>query len=301
MRRTTIDIIETGCDLILVKNALEHGMFNTWINTEFGMTDRTAQNCMRAAAWAESKYETVSRLPPATVYLLAAKTTPEEIKTKVIADIEAGKPINARDIKVRIKAARADRHRGDHHRAGQHADHRRADREQHREREDRIKLPEGMTAEEACRAGLKLETTGDNAEAAARTVGISVQPYRLMRYIVWLAENPDLSPKDHDLAQAALAHLNETSAPTSAYEMIAHIADRVWGTGSKRLSAQKANARRVDNLERAMGFITQMCAATANIDMPQLDRERTEKAGRDLQQARRELQHFYHRIMEPHE
>ena len=113
IRRTTTDIIETGRDLIQVKNGLGHGRFSKWIETEFGMTGRTAQNYMRAAEWVEGKYEIVSHLPPATIYLLAAKTTPEEIKTKVITDLEAGKPIEMRDIKGRIKMMRTEQRLAD--------------------------------------------------------------------------------------------------------------------------------------------------------------------------------------------
>ena len=82
IRRTVADIIETGRDLAQVKAALDHGEFGEWIDHEFSMTMRTAQNYIRAATWAEGKNEIISHLPPRTLYLLSAKSTPEEIQAE---------------------------------------------------------------------------------------------------------------------------------------------------------------------------------------------------------------------------
>jgi len=62
-RRTSLEIIEIGTDLIKVKGALEHGHFIAWLEAEFGWTDRTARNYMRAALVFGAKSETVSVLP----------------------------------------------------------------------------------------------------------------------------------------------------------------------------------------------------------------------------------------------
>ena len=109
IQRTTADIIETGNDLIQVKAKLDHGDFNAWIEAEFGMTGRTAQRYMQAAEWLAGKNDIVSHLPLTTIYLLAAKTTPEEIKTKVLSDVEAGNAIDMHEVKARIKMARSER------------------------------------------------------------------------------------------------------------------------------------------------------------------------------------------------
>lgn len=108
IRRTTTDIIATGHDLLGVKSKLDHGAFHSWIETEFGINARTAQNYMRAATWAEGKSESVSHLPPSTVYLLAAPSTPEEFATEVLSDIESGRPVDHRQVEARIKMARVE-------------------------------------------------------------------------------------------------------------------------------------------------------------------------------------------------
>ena len=157
IQRTTADIIETGRDLIQVKNGLGHGRFSKWIETEFGMTGRTAQNYMRAAEWAEGKNEIVSRLPPASIYLLAAKTTPEIIKTKVITDLEAGKPIEMRDIKVRIKMMRTEQRLADRDRRDrkQRAFKRSAKYQRRREQEEAQRKAQREAREKGIKAALE--------------------------------------------------------------------------------------------------------------------------------------------------
>ncbi len=99
MARTIADIIETGRDLIAVKSRLEHGQFGRWLESEFGMTPRTARLFMQAATWAEGKSEIVSVLTPATVYLLSAPSTPEAAQRQVLDDLEAGKPVKHREVR----------------------------------------------------------------------------------------------------------------------------------------------------------------------------------------------------------
>jgi hypothetical protein len=61
---------------------------------------------MRAAAWAKGKSELSSHLPPSALYLLSAKSTPEEIQAEVVSDLKAGKPVEVRKIEHRIQEAR---------------------------------------------------------------------------------------------------------------------------------------------------------------------------------------------------
>jgi hypothetical protein len=60
---------------------------------------------MAAAEWAGDKYETVSYLPPKLIYDLASKSTPDEIKAEVRADLDAGKPVDVKAVKEKIKDA----------------------------------------------------------------------------------------------------------------------------------------------------------------------------------------------------
>jgi hypothetical protein len=106
IRRTVEDIIESGRDLATVKDSMEFGEFTKWLDREFSMTDRTARNYMRAAAWAEGKTEIISDLSPTTLYLLAAPSTPKEIQAEVVSDLRSGKPVEVQRIKHRILDAK---------------------------------------------------------------------------------------------------------------------------------------------------------------------------------------------------
>ena len=106
IRRTVEDIIETGRDLATVKDSMGFGEFTKWLDLEFSMTDRTARNYMRAAAWAEGKTEIISDLSPTTLYLLAAPSTPKEIQAEVVSDLRSGKPVEVQRIKHRILDAK---------------------------------------------------------------------------------------------------------------------------------------------------------------------------------------------------
>jgi hypothetical protein len=105
-QRISREVIEVGAGLIGVKNALGHGRFGKWLTIETGWSIRTAQRYMRAAEVFGPKCDTVSFLPPATVYLLSARSTPETIVGEVIDRLENGERIDADNIKATVQAAR---------------------------------------------------------------------------------------------------------------------------------------------------------------------------------------------------
>lgn len=74
---------EIGELLIKVKDQLDHGQFGKWRSSEFGYTQRTAQNYMNAFRYLGDKSETVSRLPMKTIYDLAS--LPEEKCDEIVA------------------------------------------------------------------------------------------------------------------------------------------------------------------------------------------------------------------------
>src|SRR3954468_23436366 len=77
-------IIATGCELLRVKAALAHGHFGEWLAAEFGWTGRTARNYMAAAEHFRTRTETVSVLPPAVIYQLTARSTPQHLRDDII-------------------------------------------------------------------------------------------------------------------------------------------------------------------------------------------------------------------------
>ncbi|MEX0408550.1 DUF3102 domain-containing protein [Aquibium sp. LZ166] len=100
-------IIDTGKDLLAVKDKLGHGSFTGWLQQEFGWSERTAQNYMSAAALA-AEYESVAVLQPTAIYSLAAKSTPASVPPAVVEEIKKGTIPSAAEIKERIAKARAE-------------------------------------------------------------------------------------------------------------------------------------------------------------------------------------------------
>ena len=90
----------TGKDLLAVKDRLEHGLFLKWVEAEMGMTARTAQNFMQAAAHFGSKSEIVSHLPPTTLYKLASPSTPAHVRETVLRRLDAKEPLPVKEINL---------------------------------------------------------------------------------------------------------------------------------------------------------------------------------------------------------
>lgn len=90
LRRAAEDIFVIGAALNGVKAELEHGRFGEWLAVEFGLSQRMAQHFMNVATRLQAKSEKFSLLPPSTLYLLAAPTTPETAIRTVEAQIDAG-------------------------------------------------------------------------------------------------------------------------------------------------------------------------------------------------------------------
>jgi len=105
-RRVTGDVIEIGRLLNIVKAKLDHGQFGAFLSETLRIEPRTAQNYMRAASFAEGKGETVSLLPPSTIYLLASPSTPAEVSTEVMACLEQGKAMHPDLIHQMVRQAR---------------------------------------------------------------------------------------------------------------------------------------------------------------------------------------------------
>ena len=97
--------IDTGKDLLQAKAMLKHGEFGPWLKANFGWSTSTAGNYMNAAKLAEQA-PAVAKLKPAAVVALAAPSTPDVVKSEVIADLEKGNVPTPKEIKAKIAAAK---------------------------------------------------------------------------------------------------------------------------------------------------------------------------------------------------
>ena len=97
--------LATGQDLIEIKKRIGHGQFGGWLKHEFGMTERTAENYMNAARFLTGKSETLSVLPPAVLYKLAAPSAPAAVVAEVVESADAGTIMPVQFIREKLATA----------------------------------------------------------------------------------------------------------------------------------------------------------------------------------------------------
>lgn len=104
MRRTAQDVFDIGGKLLEIKDRLGHGKFGHWLKSEFGWSDRTAQNFMlvhskfKAANISDFSYLNIS---PSALYVLAADI-PEAAREEAIA-LSQEKTIAVAEVKAIVK------------------------------------------------------------------------------------------------------------------------------------------------------------------------------------------------------
>lgn len=99
-------VIDIGRELIKVKSKLGRGKFGSWLQVEFEISERTAENYMSAAHLARDNPEIISALKPAALYLLSAPSTPSEIRDEALERARAGKAPDIGTIRMAIAEAR---------------------------------------------------------------------------------------------------------------------------------------------------------------------------------------------------
>ncbi len=100
------DMIEIGRDLIAVKEKLEHGQFQKWIEAEFGWGKTTVRNFINVASNLGDKSATVAHLAPTAIYALSAPSLPNEVRQEVVERLEKGEKFDADQIKRLAKQAK---------------------------------------------------------------------------------------------------------------------------------------------------------------------------------------------------
>jgi hypothetical protein len=108
-RRACADIIEIGRRLTECKALVGHGRWRTWLECEFGWSDDTAANYIRAYKLTqeeEFKYRNFRNLNigVSALYLIAQQSTPSEARTEIIERAEAGEALPIAKVKRVIKA-----------------------------------------------------------------------------------------------------------------------------------------------------------------------------------------------------
>lgn len=100
LQRSAQDIWEIGQRLADVRSQLKHGQFDAWIKAEFGWSRRTAYNFINV-------YETfreranLAQIDIATsaLYLLAAPSTPPDVRAQYLQKAKEGEKITHKDLR----------------------------------------------------------------------------------------------------------------------------------------------------------------------------------------------------------
>jgi hypothetical protein len=106
-RRVIGDIIEIGRLLSDCKQLLGHGNWISWIDREFALSERTARNYISAYDFVRSKSANVAdlRISIGSLYLLAARSTPEVARTEAFRRIDAGETLSHSEVKRIVEGA----------------------------------------------------------------------------------------------------------------------------------------------------------------------------------------------------
>ena len=106
--RAVRDLIDIGTYLIEVKEKLEHGQFENWIEIEFGMHRETAKRCMAVSRRFKSNklFDLVDleKIAISASYVLASATTPQKALEEAVDRIKKGEIIShSKAIELRKK------------------------------------------------------------------------------------------------------------------------------------------------------------------------------------------------------
>lgn len=101
--RAAQNIMEIGSRLILVKKHLDHGQFGQWLKAEFDWSESTAQKMMSVADTFKSVNFTDLSVAPSALYMLAAPSTPDEVREEFIEKAKSGETVTHKAVKDAVK------------------------------------------------------------------------------------------------------------------------------------------------------------------------------------------------------
>jgi hypothetical protein len=94
LKRAAEDIFVIGKELNATKAMLPHGEYSHWLDIEFGLSERMAQRFVSVYERLGAKTDKLSLLPPSTLYLLAAPSTPDEAIQTVEKHLDIGERLS---------------------------------------------------------------------------------------------------------------------------------------------------------------------------------------------------------------
>jgi hypothetical protein len=107
---TKENIIEIGRELTAVKERIGHGNFQSWIESEFSWSLKTAERFMQVTDYftTDEKIDivTILNVDITALYELAAPSTPEEVRSVVADKLRAGDTVTIAEVKELKRVAK---------------------------------------------------------------------------------------------------------------------------------------------------------------------------------------------------
>lgn len=107
LKRAAEDIFVIGRELMGVREFLPYGSYVDWLDVEFSLSVRQAYRFISVAERLSGKsFDIMSKLPPTTLYMLAAPSTPDLAIEAIEAKVIAGEPVRVSTVRQAIAQAR---------------------------------------------------------------------------------------------------------------------------------------------------------------------------------------------------
>jgi hypothetical protein len=106
-QRATEHAVEIGRELLRVKANLPHGAFVNWVERACEFKIRTAQDLMKLAHAADTNAQLVALMVPSTLRVYLSKTTPAEVKSRILERLENGERVSRRHLHSAVVAERS--------------------------------------------------------------------------------------------------------------------------------------------------------------------------------------------------
>ena len=107
LKRAAEDIFVIGRELMGVREFLPYGSYVDWLDVEFSLSVRQAYRFISVAERLSGKsFDIMSKLPPTTLYRLAAPSTPDLAIEAIEAKVIAGEPVRVSTVRQAIAQAR---------------------------------------------------------------------------------------------------------------------------------------------------------------------------------------------------
>jgi hypothetical protein len=93
IRKTAQTVWEIGENLSEVKACLQHGQFESWLNTEFDWSARTAQRFLQVYERFKNDNLADLKISASAIYEMASPSTPEEVRIQAIEAAKGGQEV----------------------------------------------------------------------------------------------------------------------------------------------------------------------------------------------------------------